>query len=603
MKTVLFAHNKAAVEKFFTGCPAKEAAIIQVTYDRESSEALVWFGKKGIKTTIVRGNEYISGYEKEYADFIGNLNKAHSSSRWWWALNLTNKNPITTYLCNRVYYCLLISELVHTLTTDLLVVIDDDADVFHELSRNFREQTDVRLVNTIRRMDLRNRLKKMFPVAVIWQALVMVFHKCAALIMLGQGPKANSATIVVASLLYSPSFRNGTYEDIYFGPFLKHLKDRNVSFINFVWIFDSYSRMCAMIKHHGAGYNIFPKERFIAFSRIVLASVAAIRYFFVPYRAGSVHQFRGIDVSCLVSRYVRQEFTSSRFFTNLVVYYAMEGLCKRQSVKMLYYPFENRSFEKMIILATRGISPKTRIIGYQHASISLRHTNFILAEGEAVLTPLPDRIMTMGEITRDIMRVVGRFPEHLLSTGCAFRQSFYSERPKARRGQLTNLFVALATGIDEYVKVFRFLDDAFSEKSGYAIWIRPHPVFSLDEAIRIAGGVSFRFHKADRESLDECYRWADMVLYVHSTLSIEAIRRGIPAVNLGIDDILNPDPMFNFDAFKWRVDRHEDLIPTIRGIAAMDKPEFEARQRKGVEFAKRYIAQPSAECVERFLNA
>ena len=76
----------------------------------------------------------------------------------------------------------------------------------------------------------------------------------------------------------------------------------------------------------------------------------------------------------------------------------------------------------MSILALRKNSPATKIIAYQHASISLRHTNFFLAKEESRFTPMPDVIITMGEVTRDILKNKGNFPEHLLRVGCALRQ-------------------------------------------------------------------------------------------------------------------------------------------------------------------------------------
>ena len=134
------------------------------------------------------------------------------------------------------------------------------------------------------------------------------------------------------------------------------------------------------------------------------------------------------------------------------------------------------------------------------------------------------------------------------------------------------------------------------------MWIRPHPVYSLEGALRIAGEPKFKFYKANQETLNECYQWADAVLYVHTTLSIEAILRGIPVINLDIGNCLNPDPLFNFTDFKWVVEKPEFLIPAIHNIDSLSEEEFYERQKKASDYAKQYLFEVTEKSLASFIQ-
>jgi len=310
----------------------------------------------------------------------------------------------------------------------------------------------------------------------------------------------------------------------------------------------------------------------------------------------------GIDMTFLVKTYIRKEYTSTRFFSNLLMHYAVRDIARRFSIDRWYYPFENRSFEKMMLTALERYSPATRSIGYQHASVSLRHTNFILAEGESVITPLPKHILTMGVPTKNILAQTGGFPEKLLSVGGALRQRPYLGTLKSKPAAVKNVLVALATNIEEYVKVLQFLSEAWKKSLPYTLWIRPHPVFSLEEALAIHGPMPAPFYKADKEPLEKCFEWADAVWYVHSTLSLEAMQRGIPVFCIGVDDIVNPDPLFAFEAFRWYLNRPGEVAGVIGSVDKMDSNEYAQRQEKGARYAQEYLCPADAERLKTFLT-
>ncbi|MCM8756730.1 MAG: hypothetical protein NC817_01685, partial [Candidatus Omnitrophica bacterium] len=442
------------------------------------------------------------------------------------------------------------------------------------------------------------------PLAVIFAFCRMLLFKFYSRVYYKPIFNTTDNITVVLSLLNHQSFtKDGTYYDAYFGDFVNYLKRKKVPFLNLLIVITPLYK--TILKKTYSQLNILPFvtiEYFLSFFDLLKCLFWSLIKYFSPIKLKGNTSIDGIDLIYLLKVVIRKDYISTYFYDNLRIFYAVKSLIKKIKIDRFYYPFENRSFEKMIILALRKFSPQTKIIGYQHASLSLRHTNFLLTKEEAKITPFPDLIITMGEITRNIMIEVGNFPSILVKTGCALRQANFNGELKKKSSRISNLFVALATGIEEYVKVLKFLEQAFSKENQYNIWIRPHPVFSLEEAIDLIGGVKLKFHKANKESLEECYSWADILLYVHSTLSIEALLRGIPVINIAIESILEPDPLFNFDDFKWRVDQAEELLSVIESISLLNEKDFLRRQYAGREYAKRYIYEVNAQRLEEFLQ-
>jgi hypothetical protein len=209
----------------------------------------------------------------------------------------------------------------------------------------------------------------------------------------------------------------------------------------------------------------------------------------------------------------------------------------------------------------------------------------------------------MGEITRDFMCNYGLFPKALLSVGCALRQKEYKGELKKKK-PIKNILVVLSTNIEEYIKVLMFLNHSyiFERPNPYKIWLRPHPVSSLEEAIKISGMPRFSFYKADKETLEECFRWSDIVLYVHSTASIEALSRGMPVIYLNIRNVINPDPLFNWNDFRWQADYPEEIMRIISVIDGMSDSEFYEKQDRALQYAQRYFHPVNDENLERFLE-
>jgi len=383
------------------------------------------------------------------------------------------------------------------------------------------------------------------------------------------------------------------------------LKEKEIPFINLLIVTMSAGKYRKTLQN---AYSQAEKVPFIAveyflgiFDLFGCLFNSLIRYY-SPIRLKGDLRMDNFDISYLVKEAIKKDSLSAQFFDTLRIYYAARSMVRKISLSSFYYPFENRSFEKMAVQAIKENAPEAKVVGYQHASLSLSHTNFLLTKEEAKITPLPDTIMTMGRITKDIMKNMGNFPSDLLKTGCALRQKINIEKLKDKKENIRNILVVLATGIEEYVKVLMFLEEAFKGTNQfYNIWIRPHPVFKLEDAIKIIGKPNFTFHKTEKETLSECLEWADAVMYVHSTVAIEALSKGMPVMCINIDNALNADPLFDFSSFKWQVNSPHELETVVNEINTLSEDDFRLRQAKAVEYVKDYFYPVNQDTLAKFM--
>lgn len=547
-------------------------------------------------------NNFRRGFSEKFINFIADLNKTNRSL-FWWALNFTNKNPISTPLCDEVFQVLSIVHLIQNKSIECLLVATNNVHIVKQFSQ-YAAQHRIKTVDRLSiKIDVRETIMKYTPVGVVYAFLRMAVCAIYAKLFCPVKPDRNKKQIAVFSILSPKSFdKNGRYCDVYFGKFLDYLCEKGHDFISVVIARPrEYRKVLQKAWMQEKSLCIFPVEYFLSIKDLLTCFWQGLIKYFSSVQIQGNALIDDVDFAYLVKKNIRRDYRSPFFFDNLRIYHATRSFAKRVSLDKFFYPFENRPFEKMIVLGLKNVS-NANIMGYQHASISLRHTNFLFAEDEYTFTPLPGSIITMGGVTKNILEKYGRFPGNLMKSGCALRQARFLGELKPKKDEIKNIFIALATNIEEYVKVIRFLNAVLEGNDFYNIWIRPHPAFSLEEALKLAGTVKFKFYKADKETLDDCYAWADVVLYVHSTLSIEALARGIPVVNLKIDSSLNPDPLFDFNDFKWIAEDPSWLIPTLRNIGGLNSEEFVQRRQKGAEYASNYFGECTMNVLDSFME-
>ena len=605
MTTIIFSNKLEKVEKILNQprCPTK---YLILQNSKETSEIETFLQGK-MNCQEIDSSEFFrkkqDAFWEEYINLLGRINR-NNHSLFWWGLDFTNKNPITSNLCNRIAHLLYLKDLISHKPSGNLLIITDDTILMRQVKILVRIEK-IKIINAIEiKLSIKRILKKFTPFVILRTFLKKILLRSYAKKYCQFSADKNKKYIVVMSLLNHQSFdKNGHYYDTYFGKFVDYLREKNIPFFIFALIiYPSNYTILKKVKLQRPSLPLVAMENYLPFSKLVNCFFYSLIKFFSPIRVKGEIKIEGMDVTYLVKRAIRDSYVSNGFFSNLCVYYCTKSLAEQINIKKFFYPFENRSFEKMMLLALKKVPKKIETAGYQHASISLRHTNFFLSENESKVIPLPDSIITMGEITKEILENACNFPGKILRVGCALRQNLRRDITKKRGEKISNILVVLATGLEEYAKTLDFLDKTFKDDNSHNISIRPHPIFSLKEGIRLAPPLRFKFSSGEGIPLNKSLEWSDLVIYVHSTIVLEAFSWGIPAIYLNLGDPLNPDPLFNFSHFKWTVNNSKKLLDTIHYIETIHEEKFQNLQREAKKYSERYIYPVTEENLSHFLH-
>ena len=90
-------------------------------------------------------------------------------------------------------------------------------------------------------------------------------------------------------------------------------------------------------------------------------------------------------------------------------------------------------------------------------------------------------------------------------------------------------------------------------------------------------------------SLSHDFEWADVVVYVSSTVGMEAVLRGIPVIYLDLGEPVDTDSIFACKEFKWTAYDPGDLMNIIKHIDSLSDDAYGEAQKQGCRYALSYL--------------
>ncbi|PWH11101.1 hypothetical protein DEJ39_02065 [Bacteroidetes bacterium SCGC AAA795-G10] len=304
------------------------------------------------------------------------------------------------------------------------------------------------------------------------------------------------------------------------------------------------------------------------------------------------------ELNYIIRSQMISEMTTG-FIDNLIIFRAFRRISKLGQIEKIIYPFENKSLEKLMLLALGNI----KTIGYQHSSVSHRHFSLILSKDEIKINPLPEKIVTIGEITKNWLIDVGNFPEEIIKTGVYLRGNrtlklrkrfFDKKNPK--------LLFVFSSGYDEVKKTINFLDTGNKVLDSYKIKFRFHPDFPIYGLNKYYNNwITNNVDSISKKSLNDELKWCDILVYISSSVVIEAISAKIPVINLNID-IYNSDPLLNKKlSLKKVVTNNNDFTKAINYFSEISNKDNIRLYSESINYIDKYAINKTKLDVKTFL--
>lgn len=541
-------------------------------------------------------------FRQQYLESIGQINEKNHSLNWW-SMPFTDKNPFDPDLCRLTSYFLLIARRSQV-NPGLLVVITNSNDLAVQVEL-WAASEGIVAINAVQVAKTPKRFLKAFTPA----GIIRVFARTLFFWFLSRRyrPSKNLVDehLLITSLSHPRSFSKPQgYTDIYFGPLVEHFKATGRKALILTLVLEQPLHQLKKLRSVDSAVPVLPIESCLSISDIIRCAFSALKMYVRRPKLKGVAEIDGIDFSYLVNQAIWEAHHTGNSFMSLRLYYSARRLAQRVNIERCLYVYENLPWERMLLLGIRSVSSKTRMLGYQHASVTSSHSNLMLAKAESGIAPFPDAVLTTGEVVKDWLHKEANYPPGIVKTACALRQGQPSQlSAKHRTSNLSHILVALATSQVEYVKVLLFLAKAFDESNGYELRIRPHPSIPIAPAIDAVPIGSIKDFSVSDEALSEDLEWADTVLYSSSTVGMEGVAMGIPAIYIDLGEHLDTDPMFGWNSFKWSVTQPSELVNTIEQVKRIPDDEFRALQLEGQEYVASYLSPVTEDGLRVFLEA
>ena len=322
-----------------------------------------------------------------------------------------------------------------------------------------------------------------------------------------------------------------------------------------------------------------------------LSAPEVLRVWATSFFSGLSAARRGLTNQALapLHRFIREnEIRMGEYFSQQLLARAFKRVFAAVQPRVVVYPFENRSWEKHLLAASAASSVRCRI-AYQHSSITPRHLAFDLDDG----TPLPDRVITIGEITGQILRqrAPALVPRLEVAVGLrAARQAVASDAGTA-------VLVAISSNRNEALRLLH-VTRAAAAQLDVPFVIRTHPTIPVDDLFGLFDW-SPNVELSRGRTLAEDLSRASWVAYSSSTVALEGmLYRRLP-IFVDIGDLPSGDPLSGEHPFKHTARNGDELASAIRTFSIRSPAELSALQVQAQHYAERYLREPNAEAIEQ----
>lgn len=375
--------------------------------------------------------------------------------------------------------------------------------------------------------------------------------------------------------------------DAYFGRFAQFIQNRAPTMTVYL------ASGSALALPHNA-YTL-PFEAYASgldvFAAWIVAFVSGIRsYQTTKSRIGS-------DKLLPLHQHMRStEIRTGEYFMQQLFRRAFPRMLRETKPELLLYPFENRSWEKILLAAAKAQGVSCRI-GYQHSSMTPRHLAFHVKRGDIPDEFLPDKIYTAGEFTANLLKQIAPALVDKLRPGISLR----STRQVVSEPRSRAVLVAISSSRSEAWSLLQIVHVAAAESDSHFI-IRTHPTISIDNLFSLldwSGNVELSAGRSLADDLSQ----VSMVAYSSSTVALEGMLCGRIPIFVDIGDLPSGDPIMGEHSFKFRASSGAALASEIVRILNLGTAEIQRLQTQARTFAEHYLCNPTPEEMDRMAES
>lgn len=544
---------------------------------------------------------------RAYIDLVGKLS-ARYNSIYWWTTFVSSKNRFASMLTNSLFSLYSMADRIEKHKDTDILVINSNESVCSSLKKYLKDR-NVKFVSLTDNADQSVRAIKRYVKSAASAALFiyrMWKRICISRYYLKKLLKPRIIKdipyYVIKTFVYTSgsSFDgNNVYRDSFFGALPEYLKGKNKEVLILADILCDYKQVVKKIRDNRT-FLVVPQEYLISYMDPVKA---VVKTFVNRVVIRDKEKFLDFDVSDIINSEIALDYKRGSLFGEYLYSIYIKKLLKLIKIETFTLTYENNPWEKMCIAALKRCSPSTKIIGYQHTVVPQASANMFISEFEKEIIPLPDKILTVGNIPKKIMERYGCYGEGHVEESCALRFEHLFKISAVPRSRSGRILVALE-GIYDVYRLVNYVLKELKDTRDFSVRIRPHPVFPFS---RFKNKIKYNIEElphvslSDNPSVRNDIEESDIMIYWGSTVALEALMIGKPIIHFDMRNMLSYDPLFENKHLKWTITENDRLADTLNLIYGMDDESFYFQQRCAREYMENYFYKVNEEGLQKFM--
>ncbi|OUR64365.1 hypothetical protein A9Q79_08010 [Methylophaga sp. 42_25_T18] len=375
--------------------------------------------------------------------------------------------------------------------------------------------------------------------------------------------------------------------DTYFGSLRDKISDRATSSTVYLASGNNFR-----LSHGGSQ---IPIEAFASFFDVVKAFTETISECLSRKNVNRISQTSNLNHNII--EYLKvSELKTGEFFMLQFCKRAYDRMLEKLRPKTLVHPFENRSWEKLLMLSARS-HQVSNCVGYQHSSLTSRHLAFQIDDNESTEIYFPDSIITVGDVTADYLKSVSPiYQDKLIVGGSLRRVDVASERSLPD----ISLLIAISSSFSEALRLLVLLNDC-RDSIDVPVIIRSHPTIPIKElfdSFNWPNNISL----SEGKTLTADLLSVSLIAYSSSTVSLEGMLYGRLPVFIDIGDVPDGDPVLGECTVKYTVNKKNSLADIINEYKLLDSRIRNEKSDLAISYASNYLQKVDGSKLEKIID-
>ncbi len=299
--------------------------------------------------------------------------------------------------------------------------------------------------------------------------------------------------------------------------------------------------------------------------------------------------------------YYKEYFFNKLIFENIFyeiyLYKVYKKIYKRLKIKKIILPYEESSWQRSIILASKNY--KHILYGYAHASHTQSH-KFFFKKYDEINPPRPNKILVTGKIAKLNFLNLSYNKNDVTIIGSG---KFHKKRNFYNVKQIKKPKILFICGLGfEIVNFSKFLKCKKEFFSKYELFIRENP-HSWASETKIAKKIFYEKgidYKVSNMSLIQDVITSKYILFESSTAGLEAILLGRLGMQINITDNIFSDHFndINRKNLNYFVD-FEDLEKGLKNYESFSEKEYNSYVDKQIFKVQSLIEKPNIKTLSK----